>query len=167
MYLQGHRVVLNIFGLEINWNCNFEGFLHHPFWHRLVSAVLGHMFSTIFKNYFLLRRTTDEGSVPEMRIWSILLIKSDLKWCIHLGRSLFSYYTTFLMRMQYFRTVEEDGTRLIALYIITWSEFHRLMRLTIFEPVKVKISMLLTLVCLQDLILNKVFNLMQIFKAVW
>ena len=25
-----------------------------------------------------------------MRIWSILLIKSDLKWCIHLSRSLFS-----------------------------------------------------------------------------
>ena len=32
---------------------------------------------------------TDEGSVPEMRIWSILLIISDLKWCIHLSRSLF------------------------------------------------------------------------------
>ena len=30
-------------------------------------------------------------SVPEMRIWSILLIKSDLKWCIHLSRSLFLY----------------------------------------------------------------------------
>ena len=24
-------------------------------------------------------------------LWSILLIKSDLKWCIHLSRSLFSY----------------------------------------------------------------------------
>ena len=35
---------------------------------------------------------TDEGSVPEMRIWSILLIKSDLKWCIHLSRSLFLYF---------------------------------------------------------------------------
>ena len=31
----------------------------------------------------------DEGSVPEMRIWSILFIKSDLKWCIHLSWSLF------------------------------------------------------------------------------
>ena len=33
---------------------------------------------------------TDEGSLPEMRIWSILLlvIKSDLKWCMHLSRSL-------------------------------------------------------------------------------
>ena len=37
-------------------------------------------------------RITDEGSVPEMRIWSILLIKSDLKWCIHLSRSLFLYF---------------------------------------------------------------------------
>ena len=31
------------------------------------------------------------GSVPEMRIWSILLIESDLKWNIHLSRSLFLY----------------------------------------------------------------------------
>ena len=37
-------------------------------------------------------RITDEGSVPEMRIWSIWLIKSDLKWCIHLSRSLFVYF---------------------------------------------------------------------------
>ena len=36
-------------------------------------------------------RITDEGSVPEMRIWSILLIKSDQKWCLHLSRSLFLY----------------------------------------------------------------------------
>ena len=28
-------------------------------------------------------------SFPKMRIWSILLIKSDLKWCIHLTRSIF------------------------------------------------------------------------------
>ena len=31
---------------------------------------------------------TNEGSVPEMDIWSILLIKSDLKWCIHLSRNI-------------------------------------------------------------------------------
>ena len=35
---------------------------------------------------------TDEGSVPEMRIWSILLIKSNLKWGIPLSRSLFLYF---------------------------------------------------------------------------
>ena len=39
--------------------------------------------------------TTDEGSVPLMRIWSILLIKSDQKWCIHLSRSLFTFYNNF------------------------------------------------------------------------
>ena len=31
-------------------------------------------------------------SIPKMRIWSILLIKSDLKWCIHLSRRLYLYY---------------------------------------------------------------------------
>ena len=38
-----------------------------------------------------LARITDEGLVPGVRIWSILLIISDLKWCIHLSRSLFLY----------------------------------------------------------------------------
>ena len=36
-----------------------------------------------FLNYFVWLGITDEGSVPDMRIWSILLIESDLKWCIH------------------------------------------------------------------------------------
>ena len=31
------------------------------------------------------------GSVPEMHTWHVLLIKSDLKWCIHPSRSLFLY----------------------------------------------------------------------------
>ena len=48
----------------------------------------------MFLNYFIWLRITDEGSVPEMRIWSILLIKSDLKWCIHPSRSLFLYSNT-------------------------------------------------------------------------
>ena len=42
-----------------------------------------------FLNYIVWQRITEEGSVPEMRIWSIVLIISDLKWCIHLSRSLF------------------------------------------------------------------------------
>ena len=42
-----------------------------------------------FLNYFLWLRITDEDSVPEMRIWSISFIKSDLKWCTHLSRNLF------------------------------------------------------------------------------
>ena len=66
------------------------GLLHHPFWRQLVSARLGHLFSTFEILVWL--RITDEGSVPGMRIRSILLIQSDLKWCIHLSRSLFLYF---------------------------------------------------------------------------
>ena len=40
-------------------------------------------------------RITDEVPVHKMRIWSILLIKSDLKWCIHLSRSLFFIFDFF------------------------------------------------------------------------
>ena len=66
---------------KINSNCNFVGLLHHPFWLYLVMARWGIHFQLF---YFLLLRMTDEGSVPDMCIWSISLIKSDLKWCIHL-----------------------------------------------------------------------------------
>ena len=45
-----------------------------------------------FLHYFVWLRITDEGSVPKMRVWSILLVKSDIKWCIHLSRSLYVYY---------------------------------------------------------------------------
>ena len=45
-----------------------------------------------FRNDIVRLRITDEGSLPEMRIWSIFLIKSDSKWCIHLSRSLYLYY---------------------------------------------------------------------------
>ena len=51
--------------------------------------LLLNLLSTSTANCWL--RITDEGPISEMRIWSILLIKSDLKWCIHLGRSLFLY----------------------------------------------------------------------------
>ena len=33
---------------------------------------------------FFLLNFTDRGSPPEMRVWSILLIKSGKNWCIHL-----------------------------------------------------------------------------------
>ena len=44
--------------------------------------------------YFIWLRTTCEGSVPEMRIWFILLMKSDFKWCtcIHLSKIFFSCF---------------------------------------------------------------------------
>ena len=43
------------------------------------SAFLGHFWAPLFNflNYFVWLRVTYEGSVPEMRIWSILLIGSD------------------------------------------------------------------------------------------
>ena len=47
--------------------------------------------------HFVWRRITDEGSLPEIGIWSILFIKSELKWCIHLSRSLFLYYQKYMM----------------------------------------------------------------------
>ena len=59
----------------------------------MASAYLGtfwHHFA-IFVNYFIWLRITDEGLVPELRIWSILFIKSDLKWCIHLSKSLYVF----------------------------------------------------------------------------
>ena len=65
------------------------GLLHHPFWLEFDLTLFRYLFQLI--NYFVRLRITDEGSVPEMRIWSLLLIKSDLKWCIHLSRNLFLY----------------------------------------------------------------------------
>ena len=54
---------------EIHWNCNIVGLLHHPFWLYLVLAIFG--ITSHILNYFVWLRITDEGSVPEMRIWSI------------------------------------------------------------------------------------------------
>ena len=50
-----------------------------------------HVLQREYYRSYIVSLITDEGLVPEMRIWSILLIKSDLKWCIYLGRSLFLY----------------------------------------------------------------------------
>ena len=78
----------------INWNCNFVGLLHHPFWLQLVLVIIFN-----FWIYFVLLRITDEGSLPEIRISSILLIKSDLKWCLHLSRSLSLYKILYISYM--------------------------------------------------------------------
>ena len=58
-----------------------------PFGFSLFLAYFGYHFS----NFFVWLRINDEGSVSEMSIWSISLIKSDLKWCINLSRSLFVF----------------------------------------------------------------------------
>ena len=54
------------------------------------SLVFG-TFRTSFFNFWKYFLAKDEGSLSKMRIWSIFLINSDLKWCIHLRRSLFLY----------------------------------------------------------------------------
>ena len=61
----------------------------------LASASFGTFVTSLFNflNYFVWLRITDEGSVTEMRIWSILLMKYDLNWCIHLD--LFLYFNHF------------------------------------------------------------------------
>ena len=69
-------------------NAHFVGLLHHPFGFNLMLAFLASLFT--FLNYFVWLRITDEGSVPEMRLWSILLIKSDLTMVyLNLSRILF------------------------------------------------------------------------------
>ena len=42
-------------------------------------------------NLIVSLRITDEGSVPEMCIWSIMVFKSDLKCCIYFNTSYFLY----------------------------------------------------------------------------
>ena len=68
-----------------------------PFGFSLIRLFLGISFQRL--NYVVWLRITDEGSVPEIGIWSKLLTKSDLKWFIHVGRSLFSY-TIFALRTE-------------------------------------------------------------------
>ena len=58
-------------------------------------SLLGHILGITFQPFKLLvwPRIIDKGSLPDMRIWSILLhvLRSDLKWWTHISRSLFLY----------------------------------------------------------------------------
>ena len=82
--------VLKLIEIVIVWVYYTIPFGFSLFWHFRVN-----IFN--FWNHFVWLRITDEASFPEMRIWSILLIKSDLKWCIHLSRSLFLYFNFISM----------------------------------------------------------------------
>ena len=65
----------------------------------LASASFGTFVTSLFNflNYYVWLIVTDEGYVPEMRIWSILLMKSDIKWNIHLDLFLYFNHFTHLM----------------------------------------------------------------------
>ena len=59
---------------------------------RLGSACFGTLWSLLFTFYttcFSKDHSQALGFSTEMRIWSISLIYSDWKWCIHLSRSLY------------------------------------------------------------------------------
>ena len=73
---------LNLIEIVILWVNYTIPFSFSLFWHFLVIS---------FQLFILpvWQMITDEGSVPEMRIWSMSLIQSDLKWCVHLRRSLY------------------------------------------------------------------------------
>ena len=58
--------------------------INFDFWHFRVN--ISH-----FWDHFVWGRITDQGSLTEMDIWSILFIKFDLKWFIHLRRNLSLY----------------------------------------------------------------------------
>ena len=75
------------FRIKIYWNYNFVGYYTIPFGFSLFWHFQVDIFN--FWNLFVWRRISGEGSLSEMRIWSIFLVNSDLKWCIHLSRSLF------------------------------------------------------------------------------
>ena len=60
--------------------CNLLGYF-------VEKAYLVHFERITFKLVWL--RITDEGSLPEIHKWFMLLIKSDFKWCIHFSRRLF------------------------------------------------------------------------------
>ena len=97
------------------------GLLHHPFWLQLVFRhFLGINFQT-FANYFVWLRITDKGTVPEMRIWSILLIKSDLKWCIFVFIDRILFWNMTKMDFLTFNTYKWKGTSGEGLSVcVTW-----------------------------------------------
>ena len=43
-----HLIVSKFSVFKIDWNCNFVGLLHHPFWLQLVLALFCHHFSAFY-----------------------------------------------------------------------------------------------------------------------
>ena len=78
---------IKIFRVQTWLNCDFVGLLHHPFW---LLPCFGSFWASLFNFLELLYLAKDHWR-GSSTIWSILLIQSDLKWCTHLSRRLFSY----------------------------------------------------------------------------
>ena len=83
---------IQIFCFKIDWNYNFVGLLHHPFWLYLVSALLGITFLLVIKTTLFGLGSLTRVQYPKCAYGPYsYLIKSDLKWCINLSRSFFLY----------------------------------------------------------------------------
>ena len=63
-------------------------FLQHPFWLQPVFGTFGPFFFQLLKTLCSAKDLWWEF-ITQKGIWSMLLIKSDLKWCIHLSKRLF------------------------------------------------------------------------------
>ena len=121
--------VVYVFTLPFWHFCWYRGFCHRTGSDHLLFV------------YFVWLRITDEGSVLEMRIWSILLIQSDLKWCIHLGRSLFLYFKSIYFRQQkkvfnkgkleYWQS-QEGPRRALCKFVGQWLSFTRVGQSSLF-----------------------------------
>ena len=74
---------IKIFRVKIDRNCNFVGLLHHPFWLKLLSVLFGFVFQ-------LLSFAKDHWRGFNTRNAHMVHIV-NLKWCLHLRRSLYLY----------------------------------------------------------------------------
>ena len=72
---------------KIDWNCNFVGLLHHPFWLQLVLALFGYYFSTFYTTCLAKDHWRGFSTRNAHMIHIVNLFR--LKWCIHLSRSLY------------------------------------------------------------------------------
>ena len=109
------KVQVTISRSYIIWNWKFVGFLHHPIWLQFFFALWG--ITSQLWNYFVWLRITIEDSVPEMRIWYMLLIKSDLNCCIDLSRNLFLYFN--VNKIEQFNKMQRIENILFVIKI-TW-----------------------------------------------
>ena len=77
--------------LRVIWWVNYTiPFCFTLFWH-----IWGISFQ-LFKTTLFRLRISGESSVPEMRTWSILLIKPGLEWCKDLIRSIFCNFNNLV-----------------------------------------------------------------------
>ena len=83
-------------------------FIIFPLFHFYFYCLFWHLWSITIQ-FCKLVWLADESSVTEMRIWSILLIKFDLKWCLHLRRSLFLFIPLTKCNSKIWRNITERG----------------------------------------------------------